>query len=114
MIKIKTLPCRLRHGNAFTSPLQGELPLLRLKGCAKGFAAAIRAARADRDLVCRAIGVTIVIIAVLYVALDPLDMLAAASVFTILLFFHVLLLVIIREKAPVVYLRKTMLSHALV
>jgi hypothetical protein len=50
--------------------------LLRLEGCAERFAAAVGTARTNGDLICSAIGVAIVIVAILHVALDSLNVLA--------------------------------------
>ena len=61
---------------------------LRLEGCAKRLSRGVRALRSDGDLACGAIGVTIVIVAILHVALDPLDMLAATTVFVLFVLFH--------------------------
>ena len=44
--------------------------------------------RSYSDLACGAIGLAIMIVAILNVALDPLDMLAAHDAFTLLILFH--------------------------
>ena len=59
-----------------------------LKGCAKRFSRAAGTARTYRDLACGAAGVHIVIVAVLYVALDACNMLASAIGCVGLLIFH--------------------------
>lgn len=58
---------------------RADIPLvfLRLKGCAKRIGRALCGVGADRDLRCCAIGVTVMVIAVLDVALDALDVIAA-------------------------------------
>lgn len=55
-------------------PIASEI--LGLKGCAKRLRGAVSAVRSYRDLACGAIGFTVVIVAVLYVALDALNVLA--------------------------------------
>jgi len=61
---------------------------LRLEGCAKRFTGRYRTVRSYRNLVCGAIGVTVVVIAILNVALDPLDVLASTAAFVVLVLFH--------------------------
>ena len=66
--------------------LRNGLLSLGLKGCAKGFAAGICAVRSYCDLACGAIGFAIVIVTVLNVALDSLNVLAAAAAIHLLVF----------------------------
>ena len=51
--------------------------LLLLEGRADRVCAGGCIAGTDRDLLCSAIGLAVVVDAILYIALDPLDMLAA-------------------------------------
>ena len=71
----------------FVSGSKDLSAILRLEGCAERIPRCVRVTRAYRDLVGGAAGIHIVIIAVLHVALDTLDVLAATGVF-IGLFFH--------------------------
>ena len=61
---------------------------LRLEGVAEGLSGAYCVLRTYRDFICGAIGLTIVIVAVLYVALDALDMIAGAIAFILAILFH--------------------------
>ena len=63
----------------------GILVFLGLKGCAECIARCGCVLRTYGNLTCRAVGIAIVIIAVLYVTLDALDVLAAII---LLLHFH--------------------------
>ena len=65
---------------------------LGLEGRAKRVARLVGTARTDRDLGRGAAGLHVVIVAVLNTALDPLDMLATASVFVSLVLFHFLII----------------------
>ena len=67
-------------------PPDGVLEFLGLECCAERIAGRGRIVRSYGDLVCGAVGITIVIVAILYVALDSLDVLAAALL--VLLHFH--------------------------
>ena len=58
-------------------PPDGDLVFLGLEGYAKRLSGAIRLAGTYRDLLCGAVSIRIVIVAILHVALDALDMLAA-------------------------------------
>ena len=64
-----------------------KLLFLRLKGRAKRFPRGACLMRAYCDLACGAVGFTIMVVAVLNVALNALDMLTATTVL-VLLFFH--------------------------
>ena len=66
-------------------PHDGALEFLGLEGCAECVTRCGCIVRAYGDLICSAVGVAIVIIAVLYVTLDALDVLAAII---LLLHFH--------------------------
>ena len=57
-------------------PPKGVLEFLGLKGCTKCVTGCGCVVRAYCNLVCSAIGITIVIVAILYIALNPLDVLA--------------------------------------
>jgi hypothetical protein len=52
--------------------------LLGLEGHAKSLSGAVRLTGTNRDLLCGTMGFRVVIIAILHVALDALDMLAAS------------------------------------
>ena len=67
-------------------PPDGVLEFLGLECCAECITGCGCIVRSYGDLICGAMGITIVIVAILYVALDPLDMLAAAIL--VLLHFH--------------------------
>ena len=60
---------------------------LRLEGRAESFVAGIRVVRSNGDFACRTVGVAIMVVAILHVALDPLDMITAAAL-ALLHFFH--------------------------
>ena len=68
------------------APLLERLVFLGLKGCAECVAGCGRVVGTYGNLICRAMGITIVIIAVLYVTLNTLDVLVT-TVF-VLLHFH--------------------------
>ena len=87
--------------------IYGILLCLRLEGDAKSFSGALRIVRSDCDLACRAVGVAVMIIAVLHIALDPLDVLAAATLILILIFHDCFV-------PPFLFLRKSHLSQHLV
>ena len=65
-------------------PPDGVLVFLWLKGCAECVARFGCVLRTYCNLVCRAVRITIVVVAVLYVAFDTLDMLVT----TIFVLFH--------------------------
>ena len=67
-------------------PPDGILEFLGLEGCAERVAGCGCVVRTYGNFVCSAVGIAIVIIAVLHIALDALDVLAAA--FLVLLHFH--------------------------
>ena len=58
-------------------PPDGVLEFLGLECCAECITGCGCIVRSYGDLICGAMGITIVIVAILYVALDPLDVLAA-------------------------------------
>ena len=87
------------RGVFLTPPMPCGLFRLRLKGCAKRFTGAACASGTHRDLGRGTTGVHIMIVTVLNVTLDPLDVLAAAAVF-ILLLFHVIILLSFLKKCP--------------
>jgi hypothetical protein len=60
----------------------------RLKGCTERLGGALCVLRSHCDLRCSAIGFAIVIITILYVALNALDMLAITTVHVASLLFH--------------------------
>lgn len=79
--------------------IQRLFVFLGLKGCTKGVTGADCAARSYCNLICRAMCFAIMVVAIFYVALDPLDMLFTATTF--LVFFHSnvpLLLIVLRER----------------
>ena len=67
-------------------PPDGVLEFLGLECCAECITGCGCIVRSYGDLICGAMGITIVIVAILYVALDPLDVLATAIL--VLLHFH--------------------------
>ena len=67
-------------------PPCGILEFLGLKGCAECVPRCGCVVRSNCDLVCSAMSITIVIVAILYVALDTFDVLTAAIL--VLLHFH--------------------------
>ena len=69
-------------------PPDGALEFLGLEGCAECVTRCGCIVRAYGDLICGAVGITIVVIAVLYVAFNTLDVLITAIL--LLLHFHFL------------------------
>ena len=67
-------------------PPDGVLEFLRLERCAECITRSGRVVRSYGDLLCCTIGITVVIVAILYVAFNALDMLTAAIF--VLLHFH--------------------------
>ena len=67
-------------------PPDGDLVFLGLEGCAECVTGLRCILRAYGNLTCCAVRITIVIVAILHVAFDTLDVLAAA--FIVLLHFH--------------------------
>ena len=67
-------------------PPDGDLVFLGLEGCAECVTGLGCILRAYCNLTCCAVRITIVIVAILHVAFDTLDVLAAA--FIVLLHFH--------------------------
>lgn len=83
LIKVKEAVSNASNFAFKTAPC-GILEFLWLKGCAERVPRGGRVVRSYCNLVCRAVSITIVIVAILYVALDAFDMLTAA----ILVLFH--------------------------
>jgi hypothetical protein len=69
-------------------PPDGALEFLGLEGCAECVTRCGCIVRAYGDLICSAVGITIVVIAILYVAFNTLDVLITAIL--LLLHFHFL------------------------
>ena len=78
-------------------PLWDFLEFLRLECCAESIARCGCFVGTYGNLVCRAMGITIVIVAVLHVALNALDVLAAA--FLAFLHFHFSFPLVVFAKA---------------
>ena len=67
-------------------PPDGVLEFLGLECCAKRIARCGRVVRSYGDLICCAVSITIVVVAILYVAFNTLNVLTAAIL--VLLHFH--------------------------
>lgn len=59
-----------------------------LESGANRFVGAMRAIRSNRDLSCRAVASAVVVMAVLYVAMDSLDLATLLSAIVVLIVFH--------------------------